>query len=80
MLDRPGTMADNAGMDSLVCQLCGRVAQHSTDESSADESNEADPRLSWVMDREGDRISWTCPSCAVENVRAMEAKLDAQWW
>jgi transcription elongation factor Elf1 len=69
ILDMDADVEVGAGMGPLACQLCGRTAEA-----------EVDARLSWVMERDGARTSWTCPSCALENVRAMEAKLDAQWW
>ncbi|MGI8666426.1 MAG: hypothetical protein ACR2N4_10395 [Jatrophihabitans sp.] len=36
--------------------------------------------LSWVMDRQDGRTSWTCPNCAAANIRSVEAKLEPQWW
>jgi hypothetical protein len=36
--------------------------------------------LSWVMDRRDGRTSWTCPACASANIRALEAKLEPEWW
>jgi hypothetical protein len=50
-----------------VCQLCGR----------ADTAGE---RLSWVMDRRAGTVSWTCPDCAATHIRALEAKLEPEWW
>ncbi|HEX8080347.1 MAG TPA: hypothetical protein VF557_09070 [Jatrophihabitans sp.] len=55
---------------SVTCQRCGRTA----------EPAEGDPPLTWVLDTAGDRRSWTCPGCARDNVRAMEAKLEPDWW
>jgi len=53
--------------DDPQCQVCGRPGV------------DAD-RLSWVMDRRDGRVSWTCPDCATENIRSLEAKLDPEWW
>jgi hypothetical protein len=61
----------NGGMDVGACQLCGRESNPAED---------GDAPLTWVMDRSGDRVSWTCPRCAVDNVRSMEAKLEPEWW
>jgi len=51
----------------VACQLCGRTAG-------------TDPPLTWMLDTDGERRRWTCPDCARDNVRALEAKLDPQWW
>lgn len=56
----------------MTCQRCGR--------STESEPVSALDRLSWVMDREGDTVRWTCTRCATDNVRAMEAKLEPEWW
>ncbi|HST47827.1 hypothetical protein [Jatrophihabitans sp.] len=55
----------------VTCQVCGR---------GPDPATEGDPPLAWVLDTEAGRRRWTCPGCARENVRAIEAKLDSQWW
>lgn len=54
--------------EAEFCQVCGRPVTDEVD------------RLTWVMDRRCDRISWTCSSCAANNIRAMEAKLEPEWW
>jgi hypothetical protein len=55
----------------VCCQICGR---------GADPGVDGDPPLTWVMDRDEGRISWTCPGCAARHVRSMEAQLDPKWW
>jgi hypothetical protein len=55
----------------VTCQVCGRTA---------DAATEGDPPLTWVLDTDGGRHSWTCPGCARDNLRAMEAKLEPEWW
>jgi hypothetical protein len=50
-----------------ACQVCGRPG------TSAE-------LVRWMMDRRDGRISWTCPSCAAANIRALEAKLEPEWW
>jgi hypothetical protein len=61
----------NGAMESIVCQLCGR---------ESDPAQDGNPALSWAMDRNGERVTWTCPRCAVDNVRSMEAKLNPEYW
>jgi hypothetical protein len=53
----------------VACQLCGRTAD-----------SEAEPPLTWVLDTDGEHRRWTCPECARNHLRAMEAKLEPEWW
>jgi transcription elongation factor Elf1 len=55
----------------VSCQICGRRADAAVD---------GDPPLTWVLDRQGEHTRWTCPRCAAEHLRAMEAKLEPEWW
>ena len=54
----------------VICQVCGR----------APDAAEGDPSLTWMMDSDGARRRWTCPRCVRDNVRALEAKLEPEWW
>jgi rubredoxin len=60
---------------TAVCSMCGRVA---------DPEEDGDPPLGWCADlvetSEGQRTHWVCPSCTRKFVRAIEAKLEQQWW
>ncbi|UQX89730.1 hypothetical protein M6D93_06940 [Jatrophihabitans telluris] len=56
---------------TVHCQRCGRIS---------DPGRDGDPPLTWAMDREGERVRWTCPACVSLSVRSMEAKLDPEWW
>lgn len=71
-LGTPATARWNEGVTepSLTCQVCGRIP----------DATEPDPTLTWALDTDGDRRSWTCPGCVRDNVRAMEAKLEPEWW
>jgi len=87
-------VAELAGADHNVlvtdptvsCQSCGRVPESAgVDPAGADPATQvaglASPDLlSWVMDRRDGRTSWTCPACAARNIRALEAKLEPEWW
>jgi hypothetical protein len=54
----------------VTCQICGLTA------TAAD----GDPPVTWVLDVAGDRRGWTCPGCARDNVRSIEAQLEPDWW
>ena len=58
-----------------TCSICGRVADRDAD---------GDPPLGWCADkvevREGERTRWVCAPCTRHHVRAIEAKLEQQWW
>ena len=53
--------------------MCGR---------SADCCNP--PPMDWSLARRrrGDEVTeeWVCPTCSRDNARAIEAKLDREWW
>jgi hypothetical protein len=52
---------------SVTCSSCGAVA--------------ATPPLTWMVEmdrRRGD--AWVCDCCARDNLRAIESKLDRDWW
>ncbi|HET7172987.1 MAG TPA: hypothetical protein VFI30_01750 [Nocardioidaceae bacterium] len=51
-----------------VCSLCGQASER------------AEPPLTWASSVEGGQTRHYCEQCARENLRAIEAKLDAQWW
>jgi hypothetical protein len=52
-----------------VCGMCGLIPR---DESAA--------RLTWALGMEKGRKVWTCDSCSREHLRAIEGKLDSDWW
>jgi len=58
----------------LVCALCGRSLDPEADEQSGLTA------LSWVHSHERGRDLAYCPSCARENLRSIESKLDAEFW
>ncbi|HET6209552.1 MAG TPA: hypothetical protein VFD94_04175 [Jatrophihabitans sp.] len=59
---------------TVACQACGRRPDPDGVGSTQAEL------LSWAMDRRGGRTSWTCPACAATHLRALEAKLEPEWW
>lgn len=38
------------------------------------------PPIDWVSNAENGRTSYYCTTCARENLRAIEARLDVAWW
>ncbi|GAA0621178.1 hypothetical protein HPO96_24150 [Kribbella sandramycini] len=55
-------------MARATCALCGRQA------------DTEDTPLTWATSVEGGRKLLYCDSCARENVRGIEGKLDAVYW
>lgn len=78
--------ADNEGVDAR-CALCGRPADPVRDDDPApgDLARPGQPGpLGWSADiveaHGGKRTRWVCPECTRVHVRAIEAKLEQQWW
>lgn len=55
---------------SLTCAWCGAVPTDGTDE----------PPLTWTSSLERGRTVWFCERCSRENLRAIEARLGAEWF
>ncbi len=51
---------------SVSCERCGAVA--------------GEPPLTWVTSLERDHTVYYCDTCARDNVRSIEAGLDAAYW
>ncbi|CUR58591.1 conserved hypothetical protein [metagenome] len=52
----------------VTCELCGTGVEEST------------AVLTWTTALERGRQRWFCDRCSRENLRAMESKLDSEWW
>jgi hypothetical protein len=52
----------------VSCSFCGTTNE--TDE----------PPLTWTSSVERGRLLWFCDTCSREHLRAMESKLDSDWW
>ncbi len=52
----------------VTCAFCGQV------------SAEQHPPLTWSLAVEQGRTKLFCESCSREHLRAMESKLDSEWW
>jgi hypothetical protein len=53
---------------TVTCHLCGAAA-----------SGEQ-PLLTWTTAVENGRTRYFCERCSRENLRAIESKLDSEWW
>ncbi|MBF4766322.1 hypothetical protein ISU10_00915 [Nocardioides agariphilus] len=52
-----------------TCDFCGRQA--ATDDTTT---------LTWTTSTENGRQRTYCDTCSREHLRAMESKLDSEWW
>lgn len=66
----PGTAsAGRAGRGQPVaCAWCGTLAP------------EVAPPITWTSSVETGVTRWFCETCARENLRSIEGKLDSAWW
>ena len=55
-----------------TCDLCGRQAPEGPDGAAA--------TLTWTTSVEHGRRRTYCDTCSRENLRAMEGKLDSEFW
>jgi hypothetical protein len=61
-------------MPTLTCEHCRTTLSVSDDESGSLAA------LAWMSAHEGGRDVHYCPTCARENLRAIEGKLDPVFW
>lgn len=52
----------------VTCDFCGATTP------------EAEPPLTWTMAVENGKVRYFCATCSREHLRAMESKLDSEWW
>lgn len=52
----------------MTCDLCGTTADG------------GQPPLTWTSALENGRWRYFCERCSRENLRAIESKLDSEWW
>lgn len=65
MEDPRGPAASPAGPVG-ACQLCGTAVPGMT--------------LGWMSESTVRGVTWTCPTCARTHLRAIESKLDQEYW
>ena len=52
----------------VTCAFCGTVVESET------------PPLTWTSATERGELQWYCDDCSRTHLRAMESKLDSEWW
>jgi len=52
----------------VTCSFCGTVVESGT------------PPLTWIAAVENGQRRWYCDECSRTHLRAMEGKLDSEWW
>lgn len=52
----------------VTCAFCGLL------------SDTEIPPLTWTSAVEQGQTKWFCDTCSRKHLRAMESKLDSQWW
>lgn len=63
----------------VVCDFCGTPAPSSpAGSASSDETDEVP--FTWVTSVENGKRRVYCDRCSREHLRAIESKLDAEWW
>lgn len=55
--------------EEIVCVRCGARPQDPQEAGA-----------SWSFGTERGRVVWSCPECTRANARAIEGKLDSEWW
>jgi hypothetical protein len=66
------------------CDLCGRTPGEAADEAGGDgaaaTATSDQVPLTWMTSVENGRATAYCDSCARTHLRAIESKLDSEWW
>ncbi len=64
----------------VVCDFCGTTAPSASGVGDAHAEAADDVPFTWVTSVENGKRSVYCDRCAREHLRAIESKLDAEWW
>lgn len=56
----------------VTCSFCGAVAEGGPDPDV--------PPITWSTAVENGQQKFFCERCSREHLRAMESKLDSEWW
>ncbi len=52
----------------VTCSFCGTTVEAET------------PPITWISAVENGKRRWFCDDCSRTHLRAMEGKLDSEWW
>ncbi len=52
----------------ITCSFCGTTVESDT------------APITWTSAVENGKQRWFCDDCSRRNLRAMESKLDSEWW
>ena len=63
-----------------TCDFCGRVEEQPGDPGASEDAGDALASLTWSTAVERGRQKTFCDRCSREHLRAMEGKLDSEWW
>ena len=55
----------------VTCSFCGAVEESASDDA---------PPITWTTAVENGQRKVFCERCSREHLRAMESKLDSEWW
>lgn len=58
----------------VVCSVCGTVV------AEGGAGGGAEPPLTWTSSVERGRRVWYCDRCSREHLRAIEGRLDSEWF
>ena len=65
----------------VACELCGQTAPGPDNGTEPDAGETAGQvPLTWLTSVERGRVKVYCDACARTHLRAIESKLDAEWW
>jgi hypothetical protein len=64
----------------VTCSFCGASPASAPESTGESASAAEDPPITWTSAVENGRLRWFCDSCSREHLRAIESKLDSEWW
>lgn len=71
-------------VEPVACGACGVPAPPADSEQLASTEPSASdvrpPPLTWSREVERGIVTWLCAACARTHVRAIEGRLDREWW
>ena len=71
---------DHSSYPASCSCLCGRSVDRVKTCDFCGKQAEDDATLTWTTATENGRLRTFCDTCSREHLRAMESKLDSEWW